>query len=58
LRTEALPTSGILGFNDDDLFGRVLVDVAPASISAVPLPGALPLMALGLGALTLVRRRA
>jgi hypothetical protein len=53
LRTEALPTSGQLGSEDDFAFGRVLVDVA-----AVPLPGALPLMALGLGALALVRRRA
>ena len=58
LRTEALPTSGQLGTEDGSSIGRVLVDVAPASISAVPLPGALPLMALGLGALALVRRRA
>jgi hypothetical protein len=57
LRTEALPTSRILGTRDGSI-SRVLVDVAPASISAVPLPGALPLMALGLGALALVRRRA
>lgn len=57
LRTEALPTSAALGASVFGI-GRVLVDVAPASISAVPLPGALPLMALGLGALALVRRRA
>jgi hypothetical protein len=57
LRTEALPTSKQLGAAGGRI-SRVLVDVAPASISAVPLPGALPLMALGLGALALVRRRA
>jgi len=57
LRTEALLTSERLG-TDAGSIGRVLVDVAPASISAVPLPGALPLMALSLGALVLVRRRA
>jgi hypothetical protein len=53
LRTEALPTSELLGSEAGGNIGRVLVDVA-----AVPLPGALPLMALGLGALVLVRRRA
>jgi hypothetical protein len=58
LRTEALPTSAQLGSSTGGPIGRVLVDVAPASISAVPLPGALPLMALSLGALVLVRRRA
>jgi hypothetical protein len=60
LRTEALPTSAQLGSSTggSGSIGRVLVDVAPASISAVPLPGALPLMALSLGALVLVRRRA
>ncbi|MFT6887782.1 MAG: hypothetical protein ACJAWZ_004013 [Paracoccaceae bacterium] len=56
--TEAGPPIGrVLVTQAGPPIGRVLVDVQAASISAVPLPGALPLMALGLGALVLVRRR-
>jgi hypothetical protein len=57
LRSATFPTSAQFGSDAGSRIGRVLVDVQAASISAVPLPGALPLMALGLGALALVRRR-
>ncbi|MFT6228443.1 MAG: hypothetical protein ACJARE_002860 [Paracoccaceae bacterium] len=58
LRSATFPTGAFFGSEAGSPIGRVLVDVQAASISAVPLPGALPLMALGLGALVLVRRRA
>ena len=58
LRSTTFPTGTQLGTGSGTKMGRVFVDVQAASISDVPLPGALPLMALGLGALVLVRRRA
>ncbi|MFT7390826.1 MAG: hypothetical protein ACI9ZH_001052 [Paracoccaceae bacterium] len=57
LRSATFPTGAEFGTEAFGRIGRVLVDVQAASISDVPLPGALPLMALGLGALALVRRR-